>query len=663
MTSTLHLRTLSMPTAPVGPTNPLPPFFGPSDTHQVSQPGDADEAMVSGIRYGRVRSVLPYLLQDGYERTLTETEHEVAVLENEVLRATFLLGAGGRLISLVHRPSNRELLFRNPAFQPANLALRNAWVSGGVEWNIGTIGHCPLTCEPLHAVRVQHADGSPVLRLYEYERLRGVVFQIDAWLPEGSPVLLVHVRIVNPSDATVPIYWWSNIAVPLTPDVRVVAPADAAWQFGYDATIRRVGMPVTGGIDRTYPSRSTEAADYFFDVPTTERGWIAALDAEGTGLAQVSTERLRGRKLFLWGESDGGRHWQEWLNGPGHDYLEIQAGLARTQLEHLPLPPRAEWSWVEAYGMVRCPPDHVHAPHWSLAREAAARGVDELVTEAALELALAEAKTWVDAEPQEVLCEGSGWGALERIARSRAGDDSLRMPATPFPDSTIGPLQQVWLDLLDGADTLRGDACDPPLSYQIDGRWAGLLGRATGWQAALHRGVAHAANGNLDAAKTEWAASALEEPNAWAHRNLGALARSCGDLTLALKHHRAAHRMSPGLLPLTLELLETLLEAGEPAEALAVVAAAPEAQQANGRLRFVEARAALATGDLTRVSAILESGLEIADIREGETSLTTFWEAYQDAILAADSVASPGRPVRARQPMPRSLDFRMKTSG
>ena len=73
---------------------------------------------------------------------------------------------------------------------------------------------------------------------------------------------------------------------------------------------------------------------------------------------------------------------------------------------------------------------------------------------------------------------------------------------------------------------------------------------------------------------------------------------------------------------------------------------------------------AFVIGEALAVDAgALTSGLEIADIREGETSLTTFWEAYQNAILAADSVASPGRPVRARQPMPRSLDFRMKTSG
>ena len=103
-----------------------------------------------------------------------------------------------------------RLLYRNPILQPANLALRNAWFAGGVEWNIGTIGHSPTTCEPLHAARVLQPDGTPVLRMYEFERMREVVFQVDAWLPEDSPVLLVHVQIVNPSDTETPMYWWSN---------------------------------------------------------------------------------------------------------------------------------------------------------------------------------------------------------------------------------------------------------------------------------------------------------------------------------------------------------------------------------------------------------------------------------------------------------------------
>ncbi|WP_344841667.1 DUF5107 domain-containing protein [Nonomuraea dietziae] len=49
-------------------------------------------------------------------------------------------GLGGRLWSLVELSTGRELLHRNPVIQPANLALRDAWFAGGVEWNLGTTG-------------------------------------------------------------------------------------------------------------------------------------------------------------------------------------------------------------------------------------------------------------------------------------------------------------------------------------------------------------------------------------------------------------------------------------------------------------------------------------------------------------------------------------------
>src|SRR5699024_2339485 len=250
--------------------------------------------------------------------------------------------------------------------QPAHFGLRNAWVAGGVEWNIGTIGHTVLTAEPLHTVEVVGPDGEPVLRMYEYERLRGVVYQLDFRLPHDSAVLLVHVRLVNPTDVDVPMYWWSNIAVPEARDVRVLCPADRAWKFDYSGVVNSV--PVPGPEDLTYTTRAQDAADYFFDVTASTQPWIAAVDGSGSGLGQVSTERLRGRKLFCWGTGAGGEHWQEWLSGADAPYLEIQAGLARTQLEHLRMPAGETWEWVEAYGRVRTDADLAHGADWSAAR-------------------------------------------------------------------------------------------------------------------------------------------------------------------------------------------------------------------------------------------------------------------------------------------------------
>jgi hypothetical protein len=53
---------------------------------------------------------------------------------------------GGKLASIYDKQEQRELLFDNPVFQPANLAVLNAWFSGGIEWNGLIPGHTPFTC-------------------------------------------------------------------------------------------------------------------------------------------------------------------------------------------------------------------------------------------------------------------------------------------------------------------------------------------------------------------------------------------------------------------------------------------------------------------------------------------------------------------------------------
>jgi hypothetical protein len=661
--SELRLETLTMPTAEVGPVNPLPPLFSAGDLHTVVDPGEADAEMRHNIGYGRVRSVLPYLIQDGYGRDRRPAEHKVAVLENDVLRATFLLDLGGRLWSLVHKPSGRELLYRNPVFQPANLALRNAWFAGGVEWNIGTIGHSPTTCEPLHAARVLQPDGTPVLRMYEFERLREVVFQVDAWLPNGSHVLLVHVRIVNPDDVETPMYWWSNIAVPQADDIRVLAPADGAWQFAYDSPLRRVPVPVHDGLDRTYTTRASGAADYFFAIDDEQWRWIAALDGRGTGLVQTSTDRLRGRKLFLWGKSPGGDHWQEWLAQPGQEYLEIQAGLARTQLEHLPMPAGASWSWVEAYGLLQSDAAAVHGDDWSLARAAVSRHLEELIPRAELDQLLVAATAWADAVPVEVLNRGSGWGALERRLRERDGDDSLSLLGTPFGDETLGSEQEAWVELVRTGRMPSAPVEQPPASYQTSRRWLPLLEAADGWLPKLHLGVVLAHAGDLQGASDAWVRSVADEPTAWAWRNLAALARAGGDLPLASRRYRRAVALRQDFAPLRRELIDTLLAAGDGAQALAVIDAAPAEQRCLGRFRLAEIRAALLTGVLDRAGRILEEGVVLPDVREGEPALHDVWFDYQVALAAREQ----GRPVdadlvaqvRATVPIPRDLDFRM----
>ena len=77
--------------------------------------------------------MLPYRLQDGYGREKKPRKFMAATLENEHIRAVFLPELGGRMASLFHKKTNRELIDPVMNFQPANLALRSAWSCAGIE--------------------------------------------------------------------------------------------------------------------------------------------------------------------------------------------------------------------------------------------------------------------------------------------------------------------------------------------------------------------------------------------------------------------------------------------------------------------------------------------------------------------------------------------------
>ena len=664
--SELKIKTWSMLSAELGSENPLPPLLSNQELHiaQSVDPAIPDE-ILQNMTYGHLPNILPYAMQDGYNRERQSRDFRAAVLENDVLRATFLLELGGRLWSLYHKPSGRELLFVNPVFQPANQGLRNAWFSGGVEWNIGTIGHSPFTCAPLFAARVDGLDGTPVLRMYEWERIRQVTYQIDAWLPDDSPVLFLRVCIQNPHAREIPMYWWSNMAVPETPETRVIVPAESAYRYTYDH-LDMIPAPKQDGLDYTYATRNARAADFFFHIPDDAWPWIAALDGNGTGLVQVSTQRLKGRKLFVWGMGRGGRKWQEFLSIPGQAYFEIQAGLARTQLEHVPMSGDTEWEWLEAYGLLEAKADQVHGSDWRLAIDAVEVSLQELIPKSKLEAELLQSKSFAKEPPVEMIQHGSGWGTLERLRREKMGEPPFASAEMPFDEGSLGEAQSAWLELLKTGQ-FPENASPPVSSFMVQSEWKALLEKAVeispNWLACLHLGLMRHYTGDTIGAQQAWSESLALKRYPWALRNLGMLALAADQMDAAVEYYLQAIHMAPDLLPLAVECGEAFIEANRPQGWIDLLPSFSDAIRARGRMRLLEARARLALGQIDQAGEIIDTLPVIEDIREGELSLSQLWLEYnvQRLIRQENCPISPELISQARRqfPLPAGLDFRI----
>ncbi|WP_426998420.1 DUF5107 domain-containing protein [Pseudarthrobacter sp. N5] len=641
---TFWFETIRLDMAELGPDSPLPGVAAAEQQPYTVGEG-VPEALQTASRYGGVPNIYPYQQQNGYTRERRQQELPAVVLENSRLRAVFLPGLGGRLWELLDKLTGKQLLHTSHTLQFANLALRNAWFAGGIEWNIGTRGHSPTTCSPLHTARVRTPDGQDVLRMWEFCRLREVVFQVDAWLPEDSPVLFTSVRIRNPNEHGVPMYWWSNAAVPETTETRVIAPAEEAFASGYGTDISSVRPASHAGIDATWPARNPHAADFFFDLSQDQRRWIAAVDHDGDGLVMLSSRRLQGRKLFVWGQGQGGHRWQEWLSpggadprgtGPGgstsHAYAEIQAGLAQTQFEHLAMPAGAEWTWLEAYGNASLDPDPSHSSDYPSAVGHAQSALETLLPEAAVDAALLRAERNADIPPVEPLVTGSGWGALEAARRLHAGRPWVNETGTPFPEQSITGTERPWLELLEGGafsgseSFVAGEDFEQLLAAQ--GHGAASFHLATikharqdiaGAIVAYTQALA-SADLATDALATEAVAT-----EALTRRGLGLAFIAAGQPGRGLAELARSSTLEPANVPLLTEAMVLHLEHGDPAGALALAGQSPQEIAAVGRVLFLKALALAGSGQPERAAAILRAGVEVPDLREGENSISALW--------------------------------------
>ena len=675
----LSAGTLRWLAADLGGENPQPVFRGPSPDMPVRALESLPPEIARGIGRGSARRVLPFRLQDRYNRRREEREFRSLVIDNGLLRATILPDLGGRLVSLFDLTSQTELLFRNPVFQPANLALRDAWFAGGIEWNIGHYGHAHHTCSPVFAARIPGLGGGDGLRIYDFERLNGSLWQIDFHLPPGSHFLLACTRILNPRPADIDLYWWTNIAVPETPGLRVLAPATDSVFVGYNDPSGLLaygqaplpGLPTIGGRDGTYPENLHFTNEFFFQCRNEPMPWEAALDASGHGLVEASTQPLGYRKVFSWGMHQGGRRWQESLSQAGMPYIEIQAGLGPTQQHTVPLAAGAEASWLQVFGPLAVDPALAHHPDWPTARAGVAAAVGKILSPQDLERMQAGCREVAETAPMEILVPGTGWGALEAARRARSNEPAFP-PNWAFPAATLGPEQSRWLDLLEGEDLLESPPASPPGAWMIQAEWQRILedrhsseAAARHWFSWLHLGVMRMENGDEAGAAAAWEESMASTANAWACRNLAVRAARRGAPEEAIRLHEQAWKLAENAgepdVSFAVELLGALLEASRFQHVRTFARSLPPPLGDSDPVRLLEAKAALELDDLDFVEAVLAR--EFATIREGARDLTDLWFGVRMKRLAATRGIPPSPAlldeVKQSQRPPSSIDFRV----
>ena len=184
-----------------------------------------------------------------------ETAYDTVVLENGYLRVTILPSYGGRILSIVHKPTNRELLYQNPLGTPYLMKQGIFYydylvIMGGIfpsfpEPEHGKYWNQPYDFEVVSesaeavTVRMSRKDdrdlATGVPAKYDVGRT-DVLVQLEVTLRAGSAALELNTKLTNTRSTAVPNFeYWTvttlapgstpgQTAIPL--ETRIMAKMD-----------------------------------------------------------------------------------------------------------------------------------------------------------------------------------------------------------------------------------------------------------------------------------------------------------------------------------------------------------------------------------------------------------------------------------------------------
>ncbi len=288
--------------------------------------------------------VYPYTMQDHLSRTKTERTYRALFIENEYLKVTCLPELGGRIHSVLDKTENHEMFYLNRVIKPSMIAMRGAWISGGIEWNAGPQGHTVNCVSPVDALVGRNSDGSAYIEVGNLEQSQRTRWTARVTLHPGKAYLDERIRLFNPTDALSPYYFWNCTAFPNRSGTRFIFPMT----LGTDhAGTEFFSWPIHEGEDLTWLKNYDKWASIFAVRCTFD--FFGAYDVDlDRGIVQIADHaELGGKKAWTWGTWDYGLVSQKNLTDEDGPYIEVQSGPLPTQSDYGALWPRDEVAWRE----------------------------------------------------------------------------------------------------------------------------------------------------------------------------------------------------------------------------------------------------------------------------------------------------------------------------
>jgi len=280
--------------------------------------------------------VYPYVSYSETSHRPVPKRYRFAVLENDKISVAICPDLGGRVASIIHKGSGKEVLYVPDVIRPTRILPRFGFVAAGIEVSF------PISHSPTQNETVLHKIDRTKQRVYvtcgERELRFGMQWSVEYSLGADDDFLTQRAVFHNPGSSSHPWMSWSNAAVPSTPDTEFHFPRGKV--LSHSSKLETIEWHESG------PRRESDIKEMtgFFWKTKDANAFGAFTPSLGTGLYHVADEaRSPGMKLWSYGVGKD-RAWARLSAAKSDAYAEIQGGPIKDQSVKLQLRPK-ETRW------------------------------------------------------------------------------------------------------------------------------------------------------------------------------------------------------------------------------------------------------------------------------------------------------------------------------
>ena len=320
--------------------------YGFSDPDPVAHPGNL---------------IYPYFRYDGFETEKKDKEWKTVEMENPYIKVTLFPEIGGKIWGAIDKTIGKEFLYYNHVVKFRDIAMRGAWVSGGVEFNFGIIGHVPTSATPVDYMIKEKQDGSVSCYISSIELLTRTYWTVEVNLPKDKAYFTTHTTWYNASSLDQPYYHWMNAAYHASSEMEFCYPGN--YYIGHGGDLHSFPVDSKGHKLNWYKENAFESSKSYHVLGYYNDFYGTYWHDQDFGSVHYSPydEKL-GMKIFLWSQARDGAIWEDLLTDTDGQYVELQSGKmynqpatgsARTTFKHAFFRPEALDDWTEYWYPVR----------------------------------------------------------------------------------------------------------------------------------------------------------------------------------------------------------------------------------------------------------------------------------------------------------------------